>query len=286
MKDWHATLAQSLRRHWKRHRNALKRCQKQFSEKTVHQSRIESRRLLAQFELLRIFVPAALFAPARRALERHRQTFDPLRDTQVQLLVLSHQARAFPKTKLLREALFRREKRCRKEAARRIAKVENRKLKKVVAAMLRRLEMARRNPARQVRERKAILHAVESAFSHVLECRAKMDPGHVATIHRTRVAFKKFRYMVEALQPLFPAITSARLRAMHSFQAVLGELQDTDVFLARVDKFIRKDTTRAAPLASFRHWLLRRRTAQIQHCLESADVIDKFWPLPERIARS
>lgn len=279
MKNWETTLATALQCQWKRYRDALKRCQRRFSEKSVHASRVESRRLLAQFELLGIFAPASSFKRARRILKRHFDMFDVLRDTQVQLCLLDRHGAEFPDTLTLRDALSRREKRSLKQVARRIRDVKKLRVKTFVATLIRQLQKAQRDAERQVRNRKAIMHAVDEAFARVLEKRRQMDPGQVATIHRTRIAFKKFRYMVEALQPLFPEISLSRLRTMQSFQTLLGDLQDTDVFLARVDKFIHKNDEQAKPLASFRHWLLRRRTTQIQRCLERADIIETFWPL-------
>lgn len=286
MKDWETTLASALQRQWKSHRRALKRCQRRFSEKSVHDSRVESRRLLAQLELLGIFAPSRLFERSRRALKRHHDLFDQLRDTQVQLCLLDKHGREFPQATKLCDALRRRERRCLKQVARRIRTVKTGRLKKVVAALVRQLKGARRDAESRVRERKAIMQAVDKAFTRVAERQRQMDPGHVASIHRMRVAFKKFRYMIEALQPLFPEISSKRLRAMHSFQTLLGDLQDTDVFLARLDKFVRNAEDRARLLAPFRHWLLQRRTVQVQQCLEGADVIRTFWPLcPSRLDR-
>jgi CHAD domain-containing protein len=279
MKDWETTLAAALQRQWKRYRRALKSCQQRFSEKSVHASRVESRRLLAQLELLGIFAPARLFKRARRALKRHHDTFDPLRDTHVQLALLETHSDAFPETKALCDFLRRRERNCLKQAAHGIRNVKTGRLKKVIAKLVRQLKASRRDGEHQVRARKAIMRAVETAFARVVERRRHMDPGQVASIHRTRVAFKKFRYMVEALQPLFREISGERLRAMQAFQTVLGHLQDTDVFLTRMDKFIHKDSKRAEALAVFRHWLLQRRTAQIQHCMDRADIIFDFWPL-------
>ena len=54
------------------------------------------------------------------------------------------------------------------------------------------------------------MNAVEDAFAKALELQRAMDPGAADTIHRTRIAFKKFRYMVGALQPLFAEITPER----------------------------------------------------------------------------
>ena len=107
-----------------------------------------------------------------------------------------------------------------------------------------------------------------------------MDPGSANSIHRTRVAFKKFRYMVEALQPLLSGVTPARIAALQDFQSMMGDVQDTDVFLARLDKYTRRHHQRAQRLARFRHWLLRRRTAQITFCMNHAERLYSFWPLP------
>jgi len=284
VRDWEGTLDAALRQQWKRYRKALQHCQRHFSEEAVHDSRVECRRLLAQLELLGVLAAARDFKKARAALKDHLDSFDELRDTQVLLLLLEQQAEGFPETRPLRQALQRREKRCLAEAARRIRTVKTGRVKQFVAALRRHLAGASVSPERRGRERRAILQAIDEAFAQVVERRSKMDPGNVATLHRTRVAFKKFRYMVEVLHRLVPGVSAARLEAMQGFQTLFGELQDTDVFLGRLDKFGRKDRQRAQTLAAFRHWLLKRRTAQIDNCLRHADRLLAFWP-PRRTAR-
>lgn len=284
MRDWERTLEAALRQQWKRYRKALQRCQRHFSEEAVHNSRVECRRLLAQLELLGVLAAARDFKKVRAALKDHMDTFDELRDTQVLLLLLEEQTEAFPETRPFRQALQRREKRCLAAAARRIRTVKTGRVKQFVAALRRHLAGARVSPERRGRERRAIFLAIDEAFAQVVERRRKMDPGNVATLHRTRVAFKKFRYMVEVLRRLVPGISAARLEAMQGFQTLFGELQDTDVFLGRLEKFARKDRQRERTLAAFRHWLLKRRTGQIDACLRNADVLLEFWP-PRRTAR-
>lgn len=283
MRDWEGTLNSALRQQWKRYRKALQRCQRHFSEEAVHDSRVECRRLLAQLELLGVLAAARDFKKARAVLKDHMDSFDELRDTQVHLLLLAGQTKAFPETRPLGLALRRREERCLLKAARRIRTVKTGRVKQFVAALRRHLAGARVSPEQRGRERRAILQAIDLAFAQVLERRRNMDPGNVATIHRTRVAFKKFRYMVEALYSLVPGISAARLQSMHAFQTLFGDLQDTDVFLGRLDKYARKDRQRARTLAAFRHWLLKRRTSQIDDCLRHADKILDFWP-PRRTA--
>ena len=86
MADTLRHLEKSLKKQWKRYRKRLKRCQKEFSEKAVHDSRVQTRRLLATVELSGAFIPQSRLQSARRALKRHLDTFKELRDTQVQLV--------------------------------------------------------------------------------------------------------------------------------------------------------------------------------------------------------
>jgi CHAD domain-containing protein len=277
--SWKATLAAALRRQWKRYQRALERCQRCFTEKAVHDSRVESRRLIAQIEILGALAPGRHLKRARRILKQHLDCLEDLRDTQVQLLLVQQVPDAASAAELLRDALRRREKRCLRRAIRDLHRFKMGRLKKGVSALIRQFKPEGAGVDRQLRDHKALLRAADASFARVVERRRQMDAGHVATLHRTRVAFKKFRYMVEGLQPILPRISQTRQKAMRSFQDLFGDLQDTDVFLQWLEKLFRKQPAHAASLAPFRLWLLKRRTEQIQRCLDHADVIQDFWPI-------
>jgi CHAD domain-containing protein len=287
----HPSLAPALHRLWKRYRNALKKCQAHFTEKAVHDSRVETRRMEAQFELLKVLTPARLLKRARRALEKHLDCFDTLRDTQVQLRLLRRDARDVPGTEALRESLRLIERECLEKAARNVRRVKTGRVRKLTRALRDQLQRAERDPNRQVRDRRVIVRAVDAAQARVAARSRRMDPGNVATLHQTRIAFKKLRYMIEAIKPLFAAITEKRIKAMSQLQTQFGDLQDTEVFLTELDRFVRKQTAQAPILAPLRHWLLTRRGAQIQECMEDPDQLLQFWPLaspgpkPRRIRR-
>jgi len=282
MKDWEKTLRASLKERWKSYRRALKRCQRKFSEKSVHASRVATRRLLSLVELLTVFLDQSETRKIRRELKRHLDCFAPLRDTQVQLLLLDNQKRQFPETKPLRRMLVQREQRCLKSAKRRISGVRVRQMEKVLCDLSCKLANLRKDAARRSSHRAAVMKVVHEAFTRTVERQRAMDPVEVVTIHRVRVAFKKFRYMMEALQPLFAEITAERVIAMQDYQSMMGEVQDTEVFLARLDKFARRNESLARDLARFRLWLLQRHTAQIDYCLEHAERLHEFWPFKPR----
>ena len=279
MKNWEQALAGELERRWTLYRRALKHCQQKFSERSIHSSRIEARRLAAQLDLHRVFAPRRMVEEAQTVLKHHLDTFDPLRDAQVQLLLLKREYDGRPGAKVIRRLTMKREKRCRRAAKRRMRKVKTRRIKSVIEVLVERLREHGKNPERMRLDRMAIIRSVETAFTNVVECRQQMQADDPASIHRTRIAFKKFRYMMESMRPLLPGITPARLAAMKAFQDLMGDLQDTDVFLARVDKLMAKKRLPAPDAAPIRRWLVRRHVRQVNRCLRRANTMFKFWPL-------
>lgn len=278
MKNREQVLARALARRWLSYRKALKRCQRAFSELSIHASRIEARRLAAQLDLLRVLAPRLALEKAHRTLKRHLDTFDPLRDAHVQLALLRKEYAGTAGRKKIGKLLAKRERRCRREARRRIRRIKTRRIKRVVDMLVEELQEKGKNPERIRLNWINIIGSVDAAFAHVEDCHRHVDAAHTATIHRLRVAFKRFRYMMESMQRLLPGITPRRLTAMKAFQATLGDLQDTEIFLSRIDRFIEKRQVQALEVAALRRWLVRRRVRQINQCLRRADVVFQFWP--------
>src|SRR5215472_12553042 len=89
-------LSRLLKSQCKQYRKQLRRCQKKFSEGAVHDSRVAARRLSSVVELLGPFLAAATVKKIERVLKQHLDTFDELRDTQVQLATLRRLEHSFP----------------------------------------------------------------------------------------------------------------------------------------------------------------------------------------------
>src|SRR5262245_16265475 len=81
-------LSRALKKQWQRYRDDLERCQRRFSEKSVHQLRVAARRLLSTVELLERFLSRRQVVEVSACLKQHLDCFDDLRDTQVQLPVV------------------------------------------------------------------------------------------------------------------------------------------------------------------------------------------------------
>ena len=133
-------LAASLRKQWKRYRKKLKCSQREFSQSAVHESRVETRRLISIVDLLGAFLADGPVRKTRRVLKRHLDRFDELRDTHVQLLSLGKMLRTFPALQPFHAALEERERRAVKSTARRIKRIKAARLARLVAALAKGLE--------------------------------------------------------------------------------------------------------------------------------------------------
>jgi len=115
--------------------------------------------------------------------------------------------------------------------------------------------------------------------------RDRVDPQDAATIHRVRIAFKRFRYLVELLRPLIPGVTSRQIEAMHEYQTMMGEIQDVETLQEALDDFVSEKKSRQGKHLSFRDYLRKRRSALVRTYLHQASRLDAFWPPHSNAAR-
>jgi CHAD domain-containing protein len=271
-------LAKSLRKQWKRSRQQLKRCQAKFSPKAIHDSRVAARRLLALVELLSGFISPADLKKVQRAVKCQLDTFDDLRDTQVQLEIVGRMRRSFPAARTFAAWLAQRETRFTSRTRKRIKKVKPRRFAKLLAAARKQVaaQLARR-PAQEALGR--LLDSVNRAFNRTCQLQRRINPRATQSIHRTRIAFKKFRYMVETLAEYSPVSNQELLAEMHHYQTMMGDVQDTEVLLQTFDKYLRKGKADPEAAGRLRAELLRRRQWLVQVYLDASAQLLEFWSL-------
>jgi len=270
---WH--LEKAFKKQWKRYRKRLKRCQKKFSARAIHASRVQTRRLLATVELLSGFLPAGRVKKMQRALKRHLDTFDGLRDTQVQLATVSRMGRTFPAARPFYTYLLEREERFSQESRKGISHIRTERLAEWLAAC--RADVKARRKSCSSRAANALLmQAVERAYSQTKRAKEGIDAEHPKSIHLTRVAFKKFRYMVEALADYLPGANQPHREAMRNYQTMMGNIQDAEVLLQTLDNFLRKKEIKPEAGRRLREELMRRRQWSIQVYLDAAEQLHEF----------
>lgn len=284
-----AHLAEGVWKLRRRYHKRLERCQRKFSETAVHDLRIETRRLLAMLDLLRALDFDDAVRKPRKALKRRLDAFDDLRDTHVCLALLKPLWRELPEARALDPLWRRRERELIERLQRKIKATKQARLQK----RLKGLEKALRVMAPKTRRREGqalVLAVLREAFGRVVELRQRIQRRDTRTIHRTRVAFKRFRYMCESLPPLLPGLTQEQLEQMRAFQTRMGNIQDLEVLLAAVTAATDDGQVLPEVARRLRALLRRRRRDAIDQFLDAADELFTFDPLrltrPRRLSQS
>jgi CHAD domain-containing protein len=165
-----------------------------------------------------------------------------------------------------------------KRIAKRVAKIETTAL----GRMLRRIKSKLENmSASRLRKRVGLTAALGEAaegFIEIAALRERLRISQPRTVHRMRVAFKKFRYKVEALQPFLRKVTARQLKAMDKFQTRMGAIQDVEVLSNTVRRFMenRHASSRSA-LARYHRELELQKQQRIREFIQSSIEIDSYW---------
>jgi CHAD domain-containing protein len=126
-----------------------------------------------------------------------------------------------------------------------------------------------------------ILDAVDDAFLDVRQRLGWVDVARSATIHRVRVAFKAFRYMVEIVHPLVKDFPPTIIKQMNEYQTLMGNIQDAEVFAGTLADFAAH-----APFAdqdAVQHYYEKRRSEAISTFVKAMDQLHTFWrPSPDQ----
>jgi CHAD domain-containing protein len=270
-------LRRFLKKQTQAYSSDLKRCQRKFTGEAVHRVRVRARRLLSLLRLLAPFLDARRRRETEASLKMQLDRFKRLRDVQVQLPVVRRMRPQFAAA----DAFYRH-----------LAKSERRWLRKsrraVQAAKIKPLTRALEKLRAQVKEAEAacapetaarmLAHVVQDAYSRTLRLRKAIIASDTKTIHRTRIAFKRFRYMVEAMAHSVGPADRRRLTALHDYQAAMGSIQDVEVLLRAFAKFQAREHPDAADARRFRQALIRRRNARVRRYLAQADRLLAFRP--------
>jgi CHAD domain-containing protein len=275
-------LANALGCRWKVYRARIGSCRDDFSEQKVHKFRVATRRLIAQLLIVGCVTPGRTPEKARRVLKRQLKVLGELRDTHVQRLFIQCRMARFPELILVEDVLRRREHQLEKAAAGKVIGFKARKLEKWILALQLRLAMTPTADGCSDELLKAATRATTRAFAKLVSRRKAIDPANPDSIHRTRIAFKKFRYMVESLSPNFTGLDKRQLRELAHYQERMGILQDLEIIERCIIGYVRQEKEIGTLLTPFSRYLQATRTRALRSFLKSADDLFEFWP-PTRV---
>lgn len=227
------TLLAALEKRSRKYFEQLRLCKQAFSEEAVHDLRVSIRRLLALVDLLKQCAPHPRLKKLRRELKDQLDQFDDLRDTQVMLAEISENLQTLPELASLQSPLQKREKRLLRRAAKNISGIQTgaitRRLAKIAASL--------QEPSDTGALTTSLLQALDDAYATVIQRHGWASPGQPASIHRVRIAFKKFRYMIEIIHPTLPGYPASLLERLHDYQGLMGEFKTRKCSCKRFSKW-------------------------------------------------
>lgn len=261
-------------------RRRLKRCRHGFSREDVHQLRVAARRLRSEWELVAGLAPGLPVKRVRRRLNRWLQACSLLRDTQVQLEFLESRAAAFPESLGFRRALARKERKGARKLDRQLRRVDRLALRESVCKLCQRLRRSSRpGMPRNDWEARAGRALAKAAARVSLRLKA-VDPGEARTLHQVRVAFKRYRYLREALPCTLSGLDEQTENAHRDYQRRMGEIQDTQVLREALRDYLADHPGEAGPLRRLAGFLDRRRRALIAGFMRHVDEFDALVSRP------
>ncbi len=225
-------LIDSLDKQRAAYREKLKRCRAEFSQKAVHDLRTAIRRLLATLNVIAFFTSASQIEKFSDRLKGQLDDLSELRDAQVMLDRVSEDMHTFPELEPFQNYLEKREKRQQRSDEKHIQNIKpgaaDKRLLKIQGAL-------EDLPAEELKDK--LPQAVDEAYLTVIQRYGEIDPSQLVSIHHLRVAFKNFRYMVEAVYPCLPDFPEAQLQHMHDYQTQMGNIHDLQVLLETLSEF-------------------------------------------------
>ena len=269
-------LLQGLEMRWENYSNELKNCRNEFTEDSVHDLRVATRRMLALIQLLKSISPQPRQKKIARAFKDQLDEFDDLRDTQVILGELSEILHEIPELEEFEKYLLSYEEQMLQDLRTRLKERKTSDIEKWIYKTQENVETWEMNDLKPL-----VLDAVDDAFLSVKQRLGWVDLARSSTIHRVRVVFKAFRYMVELIHPLLPVFPSGALKQMNEYQTVMGNIQDTEVFAQALSEFT-KDTP-FPDLETVHRYYERRRSQAITAFASGMDQLHSFWrPAPDQ----
>jgi CHAD domain-containing protein len=273
-------LAKAIKEQRERFNQAFRRCQRGLSEKSIHDARVNCRRLIARVSLVKEAFPGSNLDSIVRSLKRFFKSLGELRDVHVQREALIVELAEYPEVIWLRTELGHRQGELVTAGTRSTKHFNLGKVNRVLQKLEADLSYPTASLAAKSTLRTIVVRALEGAYSEV---RRRWDMIHISTpksLHDLRKAYKQLRYMLESLPPSVAQPSPAQLEVMGKCQTAMGKIQDVEVLLGLVNDYNKRCPMLASRLEQFRQELIVRLRLLADHFITRSTSFLAFGPLP------
>ncbi len=247
-------------------------CKEEFSEEVVHDFRVSIRRFNSLLKLIADVYRIDNISKTRKVLKGQLALFGKLRDTQVEILNLEKYRKASVLEQFLRELKLREEFYI-LEIKEQIENFGEAEIRRQIEKLKSEISEYKSSMNLMIE----ILRMVRQSFEEVIRLKNKVSPDSSDSIHKLRLAFKRFRYMVEHIQPLTD-ISQKKIGDFRLYQTMMGMIQDNSVLVAELERYNEiGGGAQSLELNEIIDEIKREGIELIEEFISKIDMIYTFW---------
>jgi CHAD domain-containing protein len=248
-------------------------CKTAFSEKSVHDLRVAIRRFQSLVLILRRIMPCPYLDEIHKILRKEIRSFGALRDTQVQIKKILSLRNTFPILGHFYNDLIAREQFYIEEIQGKINQEDLTDLEGLVFFL--KMYMTKNLEGKDLQN--MVFNITQESFLEVKLRKDAINHNSLESIHQVRLAFKKFRYIMEHLQKYYK-ISSSMMGKHRKYQTMMGKIQDNVVLFGLLNDFIISHPEYSIKdyLAVLNH-ISEEEIILVTDFINNASILDTFW---------
>lgn len=269
--NYNQFLADALHNFYIKFCEELEYCKETFNETSVHDLRVSIRRLSALLFVLEELFKIDYIDQMKSELKKILKVLSPLRDTQVQLLLIHKLYYSHPILFYFYNYILKREDKLIKKATKILKKIDNTSFNGIIFH----LSLYIKNYPENF-NKYHFKQIIDTTYEALCDRINQLDIEDATTIHKIRLAFKSFRYTIEVFAPIFD-ITKKELKILQNFQDTLGTIQDYDVLKKRIGKFISKNPKFSLRFEKVLKLINEQQKSYIELFIKELKAVNKFY---------
>lgn len=226
----------SINRQWDKYSAAVKVARQDLAPEPVRSLRVSGRRLAQMLQLMQALNGQPSLKGALRLLKNQLKALDGLRDTQVVLQEIQEMDAQIPSLQKFRACLLQAQSRMARKVRKGLKDFDPAGVQTPIVRWILSLDpvLTRQFPA-------AILAEMDGYFQLARRRFDSLEPADPATIHKFRIAFRKFRYLLEGMEGLMPALPPKLPAGLQYYQGLMGAVQDLHILIRSLAEFAAAD---------------------------------------------
>ena len=231
----------SLDQPWNDFSKTWKNVRRKASEKSVHDLRVNARRLRENLEFARALANTKDVRKLMRRLKKLLKRTSALHDLQVHLETAANLPRSNAKDTFTQH-LQRLERKRIKKAETEFKRTEKQRLTRTYKDVRSEFNQSQ-GTAGKMKTQDSVRRILATRRNAFLEAKRRFEesqPRSEEALHQMRIALKKLRYAMEAARPMLGDAEKEQIEAMRAFQKLIGDSRDLGILRVELEHWANK----------------------------------------------